>query len=165
MNNESPESVGIGEVKVGKSPLSFQAVALGSCVGVALYDSTFKVGGLAHIMLPTKGENIAQNDLGKFADTAIPLLVQKLSEIGGGRARLVAKIAGGAKMFDFKRMNERQADIGSRNVEAAKSVLTSLGIPIIAEEVGGTYGRTMILHLSSGDVEIISLSQKIRKII
>ncbi len=164
--SEEIVSVGIGEIKIGRPPLVLQAVALGSCVGIAIYDSAVKVGGLAHIMLPNSPKNppMDSNSQGKFADIAIPFLVEELVKNGASRSRLIAKIVGGSKMFEFNN-STAVSDIGSRNVQAIKNILQELSIPIVGEETGGNYGRTMVFDLKTGSVEVISLTQKIRKII
>ena len=165
--SEEIVSVGIGEVKIGKPPLMLQAVALGSCVGLALYDNVLKVGGLAHVMLPISPKNNSfkiEGSEGKFADIAVPFLVEELVKNGANKTRLVAKIVGGSKMFEFNN-SSAVSDIGQRNVQAIKDILQEMNIPIVAEETGGNYGRTMVFDLKTGKVEVISLTQKIRKII
>lgn len=148
----------MGEVKVGIADLNLvvypekiMTIGLGSCIGIALYDKTLKVAGLAHIMLPdsTQFKNVTQPL--KFADLAIPILIEKMLEKGCKKRNLVAKIAGGASMFNFSDKS-MVSDIGSRNAEAVKKVLSKEGIPILAENTGGNKGRTMILDSENGTV-------------
>lgn len=148
----------MGEVKVGIADLNLvvypekiMTIGLGSCIGIALYDKTLKVAGLAHIMLPdsTQFKNITQPL--KFADLAIPILIEKMLEKGCKKRGLVAKIAGGASMFNFSDKS-MVSDIGSRNAEAVKKALAKEGIPILAENTGGNKGRTMILDSENGTV-------------
>ena len=148
----------MGEVKVGIADLNLvvypekiMTIGLGSCIGIALYDKTLKVAGLAHIMLPdsTQFKNVTQPL--KFADLAIPILIEKMLEKGCKKRGLVAKIAGGASMFNFSDKS-MVSDIGSRNAEAVKKVLAREGIPILAENTGGNKGRTMILDSENGTV-------------
>ncbi|MDI3280798.1 MAG: chemotaxis protein CheD [Bacillota bacterium] len=126
---------------------------LGSCVGVAIYDPQAKVGGLAHVMLPDSQQARSTENRAKFADTALPDLVEKLEELGARRHRLVVKIAGGAQMFSFSKNDERFS-VGRRNVEATKRVLGELGLRITGEDTGGNHGRTMIFTTSDGQVLI-----------
>lgn len=148
----------MGEVKVGIADLNLvvypekiMTIGLGSCIGIALYDKTLKVAGLAHIMLPdsTQFKNVTQPL--KFADLAIPILIEKMLEKGCKKRDLVAKIAGGASMFNFSDKS-MVSDIGSRNAEAVKKALAKEEIPILAENTGGNKGRTMILDSENGTV-------------
>ena len=158
---ENEENVGLGEVKYGQAPLILKAVALGSCVGVALIDYKRKKGGIAHIMLPNSTNYTEANKTpGKFADTGIKLLLQKLQEQGSNPQDLEAKIAGGAKMFNFQGSKTPVSDIGNRNIESVRKILHELGIKITGEAVGGDYGRTMILDLNTLTVTVTSLSKK-----
>lgn len=148
----------MGEVKVGIADLNLvmypekiMTIGLGSCIGIALYDKSLKVAGLAHIMLPdsTQFKNVTQPL--KFADLAIPILIDKMLKKGCKKHELVAKIAGGASMFNFSDKS-MISDIGSRNAEAVKKALGKEGIPILAENTGGNKGRTMILDSEDGKV-------------
>lgn len=145
---------GMAEIKVGKHNERIVALGLGSCIGVCLFDSHHKMGGIAHIMLPTS--QIAPKNreivLEKFADTGVPLLVKSLKDIGAIPRALQAKIAGGAHMFG--RIDNTQDHIGSRNAVAVKLILQKLGIPLIAEDVGGTVGRTVELNLEDMTVTV-----------
>jgi chemotaxis protein CheD len=141
--------VGMADLKAGKSPDSIISYGLGSCVGIALYDPQTKVGGLAHIMLPDSTQARATDNTAKFADTALPVLLDQVLALGGSRNRLTAKIAGGSQMFSFAQATDVMR-IGDRNVEAVKAVLKSLSIRLVAEDVGGNYGRTVELLLDSG---------------
>ncbi|MGN0669463.1 MAG: chemotaxis protein CheD [Oscillospiraceae bacterium] len=126
--------------------------ALGSCVGICLLDSTAKVGGLSHIMLPdsTAGVNGASAPM-RFADTAIPLLIREMEKLGASRGRLRAKIAGGATMFAIA--NDK-FNIGDRNVAKVKEMLAKERIPILAEDTGADYGRTLFFYPETGVMEI-----------
>ncbi len=141
--------VGMADLKVGKSPDSIISYGLGSCVGIALYDSQTKVGGLAHIMLPDSTQARATDNTAKFADTAIPILLEQIVRLGAVKSRVTAKIAGGSQMFSFAQATDVMR-IGDRNVEAVREVLKSLSVRILADDVGGNYGRTVELLLESG---------------
>ena len=141
--------VGMADLKAGKNPDSIISYGLGSCVGIALYDPQTKVGGLAHIMLPDSTQARATDNKAKFADTALPVLLVEILALGGSRSRLTAKIAGGSQMFSFAQATDVMR-IGDRNAEAVRAVLKSLSIRLVAEDVGGNYGRTVELLLDSG---------------
>ena len=108
--------VGMADLKAGKAPDSIISYGLGSCVGIALYDPQTKVGGLAHIMLPDSTQARATDNSAKFADTALPVLLDQVIALGGSRNRLTAKIAGGSQMFSFAQATDVMR-IGDRNVE------------------------------------------------
>ena len=150
--------VGMADLKAGKSPDSIISYGLGSCVGIALYDPQTKVGGLAHIMLPDSTQARATDNTAKFADTALPVLLDQVLALGGSRNRLTAKIAGGSQMFSFAQATDVMR-IGDRNAEAVKAVLKSLSIRLVAEDVGGNYGRTVELLLDSGIFVIKSVNK------
>lgn len=128
--------VGISDLNIGKGSDVLVTYALGSCVGICIFDPMTKVGGLSHIMLPSSTLNNpgAVNPM-RFADTAIVMLIRKLEAAGALRVRMKAKIAGGAQMFSAIG-NSSLANIGARNVEAVKKVLAQERIPIIAEDTG-----------------------------
>lgn len=143
--------VGIADLNLVLDPGSIMTIGLGSCIGIALYDKTLKVAGLAHIMLPDSTQFKNNTNPMKFADLAIPLLIEKMEEQGCKKRNLIAKIAGGASMFNFSDKSII-SDIGKRNAEAVKKTLKDKLIPIIAEETGGNKGRTMIIQASDGKV-------------
>lgn len=155
--------VGIADLNVAKSPGEIITVGLGSCIGIALYDRINKIGGLLHIMLPDSNQfkNIS-NPL-KFADLGIPIMIDNMKEKGANIRNLKAKISGGASMFNFSDKSMIM-DIGKRNIQAVKKNLNELSIPILAEEVGGKKGRTMILDTSSGIVQIKTVGIGIKEI-
>ena len=155
--------VGMADLKVCISPDSVTTLGLGSCVGVAIRDKENKVGGLAHVMLPDSTAIRNNTNIYKFADTGITELVRLMEEKGAKRNRMVAKIAGGAQMFSFQNKSEL-VRVGDRNVEASKKKLKELGIPIIAEDTGDSYGRTVIFYPETGDFVIRAVGREERTI-
>ncbi len=155
--------VGISDYKFARNPNIFVTYALGSCVGICLYDKQIKVGGLSHIMLP-ESSMFSKNEINrmKFADTAIVDLVQNLVKIGAEKRRLTAKIAGGAQMFEVQQ-GSMIGTIGERNVASVKKALHSLRIPILAEDTGLNYGRTVYFDLDTGIMKVQSLSRSIKE--
>lgn len=129
-------------------------LGLGSCVALALHDPTTGIAGLAHILLPTVGTGPPSVRAAKYADTAVPMLVEEMRR-HGARKKLVAKMAGGARMFAA--LLSSGINMGERNIEATRAALAKLGIPIIAEDVGGEYGRSVKLFASTGAMTVRSL--------
>ena len=144
--------IGIAEYAISKQPVILRTAGLGSCVGVVIYDQERGLSSMAHVMLPDSA--ISRNreaENGKFADTAILEIVKRLR--ANGALRLRAKIAGGAQMFQFKYEHESMR-IGERNIASVKDMLQKTGIPLVAEDVGGTNGRTIEFHSKSGRLVI-----------
>lgn len=160
--DEKEIKVGIGDLNVVLPPDKLVTLGLGSCVGIAIYDSINKIAGLAHIMLPDSTNFSNQNNPMKFADLAVPMLVKKMEEAGANKRVIKAKIAGGASMFSFPDKNPLM-DIGGRNGIAVKEVLKKLNIPIISEDLGGNSGRTMIIEAANGRVFIKTVGKEIRE--
>lgn len=145
-------TIGIGDLKVCKAPDVLITYALGSCVGVCLLDPIVSVGGLSHIMLPesSTGTSAATTPM-RFADTALPMLIQQMERMGASKARMKAKIAGGATMFAAA---SDKFNIGERNIAAVKKFLNANHIPIIAQDIGLDYGRTQLFYPETGIMEI-----------
>jgi len=152
--------VGIADLNVDLDPGAIMTIGLGSCIGIALYDKTVKVAGLAHIMLPDSTQFKSNTNPMKFADLAIPMLIEKMEKQGSNKRNIIAKIAGGASMFNFSDKSII-SDIGKRNSEAVKKALKSESIRIMAEEIGGNKGRTMILKANDGSVILKVVGQGI----
>jgi chemotaxis protein CheD len=87
----------------------------------------------------------------KYVDIAIRLMAEELGQQGADPQNLVAKIAGGANMFESEHLT-LMSSIGVRNAKAAREALAKIGIPLIAEEVGGNRGRTVEFDLATGDL-------------
>ena len=142
--------VGIGDMKLGRQEGTIITYALGSCIGIALYDPMIKLGALVHIMLPERVNSDA--NIFKYADTGVRETLRKLYAYGAVKHRLTAKIAGGAKMFDMKGKSSAMGNIGERNAQMVKRVLMQEGIRIVREDTGANYARTMSIDLSNGMV-------------
>lgn len=153
--------VGMADLNICKAPNMITTLGLGSCIGIALYDPALKLGGLAHIMLPDSTQMRNNTNIAKFADTGIDELVRRMIAAGALQRRLVAKIAGGAKMFEMT-ASSGVGNIGARNAEASKAKLKALGIPLLAEETGLNYGRTVELYCSTGEFYIKSVGKPLK---
>lgn len=156
--------VGMADLNICVSPDGITTLGLGSCVGIAVRDPITKIGGLAHIMLPDSKAIKNNTNIPKFADTGIEELVKRVVAKGASRNRLVAKIAGGAQMFTFQGGNSEATRVGERNVEATKKKLAELKIPILAEDTGKNFGRTVIFYPETGDFVIRAVGKPERTI-
>jgi chemotaxis protein CheD len=156
--------VGIAQMDVAKAPNRIRTSGLGSCVGVVLYDESKQVAGLIHVMLPDSqlGRSDSIN-VAKFADTGIPAMIDQLKQEGIQPFKLKAKIAGGAQMFQFTSSRDSMR-IGPRNVEAVKLQLKKFSIPLIAEETGGSSGRTIEFDPQTAKLNIRTVNQGVKDI-
>jgi chemotaxis protein CheD len=155
--------VGMADLKVIKSPGVLTTLGLGSCVGVALYDSRTLVAGLAHFMLPDSKAIQNNSNAAKFADTAVAKLIQEMESLGAKRMNMKAKIAGGAQMFAFNAANDNLR-IGDRNIEASLKLLKQYNIPLIAQETGANYGRTVELYAEDGRFVIKAVGRELKTV-
>ena len=146
--------VGIGDMKFARGDGIIITYALGSCIGITLYDPRSRLGGLLHIMLPARTD---PNDpkIYKYADSGLHEMIRKLSAFGMVKSRTIVKIAGGAKMFEI-RGNSDFGNIGQRNAAMVKKILMEERMRISAEDTGGNSARTMLLNVGNGDVIIRS---------
>ncbi len=152
--------VGMADSAVAKKPEKITTLGLGSCVGISLYDKSTGVGGMVHIMLPSIEQARSKENIAKFADTGIPALIDSMVDLGAYKHRTTAKIAGGASMFSFN--SNTQLNIGERNVIATTETLKELKIPIIAQDTGLNYGRTIILDTENGELTVKSAIKGIK---
>ena len=155
--------VGMADLNIAKAPDSLTTLGLGSCIGLTLYDPVAKVGGLVHYMLPDSTKLKNNSNIAKFGDTGIRELYNKMIANGASPSRMVAKIAGGAKMFEGSGLSN-VGNVGERNAEEAKIMLKELKIRLIAEDTGLNYGRTVVLDCENGNY-IIKAVGKPEKVI
>lgn len=127
--------------------------ALGSCIGICLYDPAIRLGAMLHIMLPLNMEAGRKNPL-KYADTGVAEMLRQMEAKGANRSRIVAKIAGGAKMFEVT--GGSLGNIGQRNIDSVKMQLKRHGLRLQKEDVGGTVARTMLMDVATGTVSVRS---------
>ena len=149
-------SADMGRYVVAHNPAVLIALGLGSCIGCAIWDKEKHIGGLSHVMLPESRECCAGNEglnMNKFADKAIPSMVDDMLHRGCHIDKMVAKIAGGAHMFKGF-MNSETLDIGKRNDVAVREELKKLGIPLIASDTSGCVGRTIRFDTVNGKLAI-----------
>lgn len=149
-------TVGMADFKTAVAPILLLTAGLGSCIGICVHDPIQKVGGMAHIMLPTANGSLGGNPA-KYADTALELLVRDIMSMGASKSRLRAKIAGGAQMFSFPG-KPPVLKIGDRNSEAVEQELKRHGIPLLVADVGGSFGRTIHFNVGTGDLHIRTIN-------
>ncbi|HYK82909.1 MAG TPA: chemotaxis protein CheD [Gemmatimonadales bacterium] len=131
-------------------------LGLGSCVAIMLHDPRACAGAMAHVLLPSRSLARDATNPAKFPETAVPLLVTRLTQLGAEPRRLIAKLAGGASMF-AQLMTPGAVQMGERNVAAVRDALRHAGIPVAGEAVGGGAGRSVRFHVADGRVEIRSV--------
>ena len=144
---ESKITIGIADMKMAQSSGMLITYALGSCIGICLYDQKIKLGALIHIMLPLNMEPGRKNTM-KYADTGIRETLKMMEAKGASRSRITAKIAGGAKMFEIK--GGSLSNIGQRNIESVHNTLKREGIKLLQADVGGTVARTLLFDVGTG---------------
>lgn len=151
MNKEV--KVGIADMKILRNEGILITYALGSCIGISLYDPVIRLASLLHIMLPAAIGYSTGTQVYKFADTGIQDTLRKMAIFGGDKSRYECRIAGGAKMFEMQG-NSSLANIGQRNTDSVKGILLREGIRVKGQQVGGNYARTMLVDVQTGKVKI-----------
>ena len=143
----------MGELAISDTPGEvLVSLGLGSCIGLAVVDQRAGVAGLAHIVLPAATGTPKPGSLNKFADHAVPALVDGMVERGASRVFLHAALVGGASMFAAT--GAQTLEVGQRNATAVRELVTARRVPVVAEAVGGTRGRTVKVDVSSGTVSV-----------
>ena len=147
--------IDISDAKVSDDPSDILVTySLGSCIGVCLYDPVVHAGGMLHYQLPAAALDPARarDQPCMFADTGMAPLLHELLSMGAGKQRVRVILAGGADMA----MGPHGFDIGKRNYLAIRRILWSSGMLIKAEDVGGTWARSLYLDMADGTVVVRS---------
>ncbi|HEX2778610.1 MAG TPA: hypothetical protein VHM30_03860 [Gemmatimonadaceae bacterium] len=147
--------VKVADYAVARGTGVISTIGLGSCVAIAIYDRAARVGGLAHVLLPSEGLSRDAGNRAKFPTTAVPLLIEEMRKLGA-RGPFVAKLAGGSSMFGAL-MPGSGVNMGERNVIASRQALATAGVALAAEDVGGDHGRSVYFHVADGRVMVRSL--------
>ncbi len=163
MNDKKEVRVGIADSAIVSFPDKLITMGLGSCIGIALYDKEKRIAGLVHIMLPDSRQFKEIVNPLKYADLGVDILLKEMMDYGCRKENIIAKIAGGASMFNFPD-KKIISDIGKRNSEAVINAMNKLSIPIIAEDIGGNKGRTMIFESENGSVTIRSIGSNLKNL-
>jgi chemotaxis protein CheD len=142
--------VRMGELAISSTPGDvLVSLGLGSCIGLALVDKRAGVAGLAHIVLPASTGTPKPEAMNKFADHAVPALVDGMVERGASRVFMQAALVGGASMFAGAGL-----EVGARNADAVRDLVAGRRVPVVAEAVGGSKGRTVKVDVTSGAVSV-----------
>ncbi|HUR92972.1 MAG TPA: chemotaxis protein CheD [Gemmatimonadales bacterium] len=149
--------VRVADLRTGAGSDVLITVGLGSCVAILLYDPSARVGGLAHVLLPSPGLGRKDANPAKFPQTALPLLLELMGKHGGRAQRMTARLAGGASMF-ASLASPGTIQMGERNIVACRQALYQHGLPVSAQATGGDYGRTVRLWACDGRVEVSSVA-------
>lgn len=153
-------AVGLGDIRFSNSKNSaLVCYGLGSCVAVAMYDTRTHIGGMAHVVLPDSSVLPWSDRPGKFADTAVPALLDRLIEMGARKASIRVKMAGGARMFNTSPGLSSVLDVGNKNVEAVRAALSACRLKLVGEDCGGSSGRTFHLYLADGRAKVRTLGR------
>lgn len=147
--------VDVADFAVGGGRGTLTTVGLGSCVALVLHAPGSGISGLAHFLLPEPGPGSTFSRPAKFVATGVPLLVSEM-RLHGAEGPIVAKLVGGARMFGS--LLSAGVSVGQRNVDATRAALGRLGIPVVAEEVGGECGRSVRVEAATGAVQVRSLA-------
>jgi chemotaxis protein CheD len=145
----------VADFAVAKGDAVLATIGLGSCVAIAIHDPQLRIGGMAHVLLPSEALSRDAANRAKFPSTAVPLLVEEMRLLGA-RGPFVAKIVGGASMFGAL-LPAGGINMGERNTIASRMALDLAGIRLAAEDVGGDYGRSVYFHVLDGRVLVRSL--------
>jgi chemotaxis protein CheD len=153
--------VRVADLRAGKGDVVLVTLGLGSCIAIVVHDPVAKVGGLAHILLPSRSLSRGGDNPGRFPQTAMPRLLEEMVALGADPRRLVAKLVGGAAMF-ANLVPAGSMQMGDRNVISSREVLNQLAIPIVAESVGGNEGRSIWFHVLEGKLQVRSVGQGVQ---
>ncbi|MFH0790286.1 MAG: chemotaxis protein CheD [Candidatus Omnitrophota bacterium] len=153
--------INMADMKIAEAPAKLITRGLGSCLGIVIYNPVKKIGGMAHPMLPDINHAKIQSNPHRFVNSVIIKMVDELERKAGSRANLITKLFGGAHMFNFI-AGDSILNVGERNIVMAKAILNELGIKILAEDTGGSFGRTVELDLDNGRVLVktVNLGEK-----
>ncbi|MDY6893336.1 MAG: chemotaxis protein CheD [Chloroflexota bacterium] len=155
--------VGLGEMHVTRnSSAVLTCLGLGSCISVCAYDPVSKVGGMDHIVLPnSEGRNGTSSS--KYADTAIPMLIDELNKEGAKKNRLIIKLVGGAEMSLAPGITSA-FKIGAKNIVSVKEAIARENLKIATEDIGGHHGRTVRLFMDSGKVIVTTAGADVKEL-
>jgi chemotaxis protein CheD len=155
--------VRVADLRVGVANDVLVTLGLGSCVAILLHDAEARIGGLAHILLPSPALSRMDANPAKFPQSAVPRLIELMVADGASPGRITARLAGGASMFAAL-APPGTIQMGERNLVAARQVLSSHGVPLVGEAVGGDFGRTVRLRVEDGRVEVSTVAHGVQRL-
>ncbi len=150
-------TVRIADYAVGESGSVLVTNGIGSCVAIVLYERTNKIGALAHILLPHASLTAVHQPPAKTATAAVPVMVRRMRELSGS-GQIEARLIGGASMF-APLLIPGSLSLGARNVAAARAACAAADIPIVAEDVGGDHGRSVVFDIHDGSLLVKSIAK------
>jgi chemotaxis protein CheD len=153
--------VRVADLRIGVADDVLVTVGLGSCVAILLYDADARVGGLAHTLLPSPALARSDSNPAKFPQSAVPRLLELMHADGARAGRITGRLAGGASMFAAL-APPGTLQMGERNLLAARQALQANGVPLVAEAVGGDFGRTVRMRVGDGRVEVSTVAHGIQ---
>jgi chemotaxis protein CheD len=153
--------VRVAELRAGRGEVVLATLGLGSCIAIVLHDPVAVIGGLAHILLPSRSLSRAGDNPARFPQSAIPRLLEEMVALGADPRRMVARLVGGASMF-ANLVPAGSMQMGDRNVIASREVLHQLAVPIVAEAVGGQEGRSVWFHVAEGRLLVRSVGHGVQ---
>ena len=153
--------VRVADLRCGMGDDTLITVGLGSCVAILLYDARVKIGGMAHILLPSPALSRQDKNPAKFPQTAVPRLLELMAADGAQAQRITARLAGGASMF-ASLAPPGTIQMGERNLVAARQVLNTHRLPLVGEAVGGDFGRTVRFRICDGQVQISTVAHGVQ---
>lgn len=153
--------VRVADLRIGGADDVLLTVGLGSCVAILLHDAEARVGGMAHILLPSPALSRVDANPAKFPQSAVPRLLQLMVAEGAQTERITARLAGGASMFAAL-APPGTVQMGERNLVAARQALNSHGVPLVGEAVGGDFGRTVRMRVRDGHVEVTTVAHGVQ---
>jgi chemotaxis protein CheD len=155
--------VRVADLRAGTGRDVLVTVGLGSCVAILLHDAEAKVGGLAHVLLPSPALSRKDANPAKFPQTALPQLLELMGQHGASARRITARLAGGASMFSGL-ASPGTIQMGERNIVACRQTLYQHGVAVTGEATGGDYGRTVKLWVADGRVEVSSVAHGVQSL-
>jgi chemotaxis protein CheD len=153
--------VRVADLRTGGADDVLVTVGLGSCVAIMLHDAEARIGGLAHVLLPSPSLTRADGNPAKFPQSAVPRLLELMLADGARPERVTGRLAGGASMFATL-APPGTIQMGERNLVAARQALSSNGVRLIGEAVGGDFGRTVRLRVRDGTVEVRTVAHGVK---
>jgi chemotaxis protein CheD len=153
--------VRVADLRAGVADDTLVTIGLGSCVAILLYDAEARVGGLAHILLPSPALSRDDGNPAKFPQSAVPRLIELMAAEGARVQRITARLAGGASMFSSL-APPGTIQMGERNLVASRQVLNSYSVPLVGEAVGGDFGRTVRMRVCDGRVEVSTVAHGVQ---
>jgi chemotaxis protein CheD len=153
--------VRVADLQIGSGEDVLITIGLGSCVAILLHDPATRIGGLAHVLLPSPALARQDGNAAKFPQTAVPRLLELMAKHGANPRRITGRLVGGASMF-ASLAPPGTIQMGERNLVASRQALNNHGIPLTGEAVGGDFGRTVRLRVADGQVEVSSVAHGIQ---